>query len=76
MVALAASRSSAQGLSPAAAAADAMAPANDRESATENRAGVALAIADDPEVAFVNAELNDVPVLLREERLGLPSLVK
>jgi BioD-like phosphotransacetylase family protein len=53
-----------------------MAPANDRESATENRAGVALAIADDPEVAFVNAELNDVPVLLREERLGLPSLVK
>lgn len=75
MVALAVSRSSAQGLPPAAAAADAMAPANDRESATENRVGVVLAIAEVPEVTFVNAELNDVPVLLREERLGLPSFV-
>ena len=70
MVALAVSKSSAQGLPPATAA-DAMAPANDRESAIENLAGVA----EVPAVAFVNTELNEVPVLFRDERLGLPSLV-
>jgi hypothetical protein len=38
----------------------------------ENLAGVAASIS---EMACVNAGLSDVPVLLREERLCLPSLV-